>query len=113
MINLKQIQKQQGEWQNKNFPYDTNTTKLMCALGVSEEAGELAHAVLKHVQSIRGMGDIEAARAKVKDAIGDIAIYAMGVCNQFDLNIEDCIQDTWCEVVLKREWKTNEAGRMI
>ena len=104
MIDLIGIQRERGDWQKENFHYDKNATKLMCALGVSEEAGELAHAVLKHVQNIRGFSDIAVARERVKDAIGDIVIYAMGVCDQFELDIEDCVFDTWNDVIKKRDW---------
>lgn len=46
------------------------------ALGVVEEVGELAHAIVKHEQGVRGLGQEKAFKAAAADAIGDIWIWA-------------------------------------
>jgi NTP pyrophosphatase (non-canonical NTP hydrolase) len=62
-------------WINHNFP---TTTPWEQVTGVMEEAGELAHAILKRQQGIRGTK--EALEAEMQDAIGDLLIYSNGVC---------------------------------
>lgn len=101
MINLIRIQAEHRRWVDRNFP---NESLSQATLGVAEESGELAHAVLKMEQGIRGT---EAEhRAEAKDAIGDICIYAMSVCDHLGLNFEECINTTWQEVAA-RDWQAN------
>jgi len=67
---LQTLQNEQAVWSEKNFGEQPPTAPL---LGLIEEVGELAHAVLKRNQGIRtGENHIE----QMKDAIGDIVIYA-------------------------------------
>lgn len=81
-MDLKEIVEAHKVWANKNFP---DMTAEDCLLGMVEEVGELAHAVLKSRQGIRNADKKEEL---VKDAIADIAIFTMDFCNRsgFDFN---------------------------
>ena len=92
MINLNEKQEEVREWVNKNFP---NGDKLHPVLGVCEEAGELCHSVLKQEQGIRINEDHS---KKMQDAIGDIVIYLMDVCNKYDFSFSGCILLAWDEI---------------
>lgn len=89
---LTNVQRESNEWRTKAYP-DTATIELQ-ALGVCEEAGELAHAVLKYKQGIRGY-DFEKTQAEVADAIGDIMIYACGVASRLDIDVSRAVWDAW------------------
>lgn len=64
------------QWQRKQFP-DRHGADLVedLRLGIVEELGELAHAILKRRQGIRGMKDDAAFLSKRDDAIGDVLVY--------------------------------------
>lgn len=100
MIDLAQIQRDTQEWREKCFPPEHRTPELQ-ALGVCEEAGELAHALLKMKQGIRG--DRIEHMAAIADAAGDIVIFLMGLCSSLDLDLETCIGAAW-EQVARRNW---------
>lgn len=70
----KDLVEQRNTWIAHNFP---NSDKEDTILGVVEEYGELTHAVLKDKQSIRGSHDQHVE--DMKDAIGDMSVYLMGV----------------------------------
>lgn len=98
-MNLKQLQKEQGEWSKINFP---DAKKYQPLLGLIEELGELSHSHLKAEQGIRGT---EAEhRVKIADAIGDMVIFLSAYCNQNDFDLESCVALTWQEVK-RRNWK--------
>lgn len=65
-------------------------------------AGELCHSILKMIQGIRGTEEehLEA----IKDAIGDISIYLIDMCNMLNIDFESVIQETW-KVVRERDWQ--------
>lgn len=92
---IRDIQHESGEWRQNAYP-DTATIELQ-ALGVCEEAGELAHAVLKFKQGIRGY-DYNKAQEEVADAIGDIFIYACGVADHLNINVVQAIEKAWQHV---------------
>lgn len=69
---LNGLQAQLAAWQGRNFGAQQH---YEMALGLSEEVGELCHAVLKHLQKIRGMEDPEKFRVMAGDAAGDIFVY--------------------------------------
>lgn len=75
-------------------------------LGVCEEAGELAHAVLKHEQGIRGLTSQDAYRAEAGDAVADAVIYLMQVCTALRLDFGTLVTAT-AENVMRRDWKRN------
>jgi NTP pyrophosphatase (non-canonical NTP hydrolase) len=95
-MELAVIQKRVYEWKRLNFP---NSGDLHQFLGVVEEVGELAHAILKMQQGIRG--DLHEAEAR--DAVGDIIIFLMNFCSENNWLLDDIILETWDEVS-KRNW---------
>ncbi len=114
-MSLNILQDQHKKWIEHNFP---NATSDMQFKGLVEEVGELAHALLKREQNIRGSQ--ENYNEKIKDAIGDIVIFLSGFCIQEGLDLHKCVFDTWKEVQ-KRDWieyplhgvKTNIFGNPV
>lgn len=98
------LQRRSQEWRENSFPPEHRTAPLQ-ALGVCEEAGELAHAVLKLEQGIRGTREHHIMTAA--DAVGDIIIYLAGVCSALELDLENCVADAWHEVS-QRDWSKNK-----
>ena len=104
LINLSYLQGQAEAWREHSFPPEHRTAVLQ-ALGVCEEAGELAHAVLKMEQGIRGT--TEEHKAAAADAAGDIVIYLTGLCSALGINLEEAIYNAWDEVK-QRDWSKNK-----
>jgi NTP pyrophosphatase (non-canonical NTP hydrolase) len=71
---------------------------------VAEEMGELAHAVLKQSQGIRGTR--EDHDADMRDAIGDIVIYLAGLCSAKGWDLDKIVETTAYEV-MRRDWVTD------
>ncbi len=100
------LQDRLAAWQGRNFGA---MSALQMTLGVCEEAGELAHAVLKESQGIRGMQDRDTARAAVADALGDIIIYAFQVATLYRLDLGTVVGLTAANV-MRRDWVKNPDG---
>lgn len=98
------LQHQHAAWEAVNFPMSEQNS-MHSLVGVVEEIGELAHALLKKDQHIRGSAEEHDAAAK--DAIGDIFIYMAGLCNKNGWNMEGCIRRAWIEVG-NRDWTKNK-----
>jgi NTP pyrophosphatase (non-canonical NTP hydrolase) len=91
------LQDKMATWQAENFP---NCQDWELALGVCEEAGELAQCILKlH----RGMRKDEFDMEKLKDAIGDTVVFLLGVCDCYGWRLSEILETTSTEV-LKRKW---------
>jgi NTP pyrophosphatase (non-canonical NTP hydrolase) len=84
---ISEYQKEHWAWEVKNFGKQKPYT---CHLGLIEECGELAHAVLKMDQGIRGTPEQHIAAAK--DAVGDILIYLLGYCTSIELQLQDVLE---------------------
>jgi len=97
---LRQIQDEAGQWREHNFP-PADRTAAMQTLGVCEESGELAHAVLKDAQGIRGTHEEHLAEAK--DAAGDIVIYLCGVADAMGFDLATAVETAWAQVK-DRDW---------
>lgn len=95
-------QAEQKAWADYNFGEKHGTEYAI--LGVPEEVGELCRAKLKHMQGIRGFETREEFEAAAKDAIGDISVYLMDICNDEGWNFFEIIMSTW-EYVKQRDWK--------
>lgn len=100
---LDMIQQQQKTWKEYNFPNNTDIDQF---LGIVEEVGELAHAILKLRQGIRLTED---HRAGERDAIGDIAIFLLGYCNDNNISLMEIIKETW-STVAPRDWPAHRRG---
>ncbi len=101
-MNLQTLQLEARAWRTRNFK-DTSTA-MHQTLGVCEEAGELAHAVLKMEQGIRG--DRTEHLEEAADAVADIVIYLTGVCDNLGLDFQRCVEETWSSVK-QRDWVAN------
>jgi NTP pyrophosphatase (non-canonical NTP hydrolase) len=101
-MDLKTLQEEHRVWSTKNFDC---TDKIHPILGVVEEVGELAHAILKQAQCIRG--DYGAHELEAKDAVGDIIIYLVDVCSRRGWDLDDVVTSTWNQVK-KRDWEKNK-----
>lgn len=99
-LTFAQLQAENEEWSVRNFGKDVEPHWPM--IGAMEELGELAHAVLKMHQGIRGENE-EHIRA-AKDAVGDIIIYLADYCTRSGFDLEQVVRETW-DRVRKRDWK--------
>lgn len=79
MLNLNQLQQEVKEWSEYNFGDQSPELPLM---GLIEEVGELAHAVLKTKQNIRAI-----ETGAIEDAVGDIVIYYMDYLSRINFKI--------------------------
>jgi len=95
------LQYEHRQWLNHNFGPGDNQAYVWQFVGITEEVGELAHALLKQHQGIRGTDDEHTAAAR--DAVGDIFIFLMGFCSRMGFDLEEVIEETWAEVKL-RDW---------
>jgi NTP pyrophosphatase (non-canonical NTP hydrolase) len=102
MRSLDELQAEVEEWQRQNFP---EAQELELALGVCEEAGELAACVLKLHRRMRGE---KYSEARLRDQIGDIIVYLMGICSLREWKLSEVIEETG-EAVLKRDWTDRRA----
>lgn len=114
MIDLTEVQDKLWSWQITQFPEEViKILRLELALGMNEEAGEVAHAILKRSQNIREGTDINKIEELVADGVSDALIYGMNLCSTFNINFEEVFVKT-VESVLKRNWKENpENGEVL
>ena len=98
---LADLQVELARWQHSNFGIASDE---QLALGVAEEAGELAHAVLKHSQRIRGLADQDTYREQAGDAIADAVIYAMQLATALRLDFAVLLHET-ARKVMDRKWR--------
>lgn len=78
MIDWAQLIKERDEWVARNFPpIPREIPGNDSILGCIEELGELTHGFLKLKQGIRGTP--EEHNAAMRDAVGDLIIYLLGV----------------------------------
>ena len=102
MKSINRIQMEMIPWHNHNFP---DAPLWQPVMGAVEEVGALCHAALKQAQGIRTNEDHD---KNIDDAIGDIVIYLMHVCNIRGKFLEDIVENTWSKVS-QRDWKANPA----
>lgn len=88
MKTLIEIYNEHGIWEAKNFPDSTADDNI---LGIIEEIGELAHAILKQKQGIRVNED---HTAKIKDAVADVMIFLFGYIRKKKLKINALIRES-------------------
>ena len=88
-------------WQQKNFG---GASLFQMLAGVTEEVGELAHAILKHDQKIRGFDDEGKFREAAGDAVADTVVYLTQLCTLLRLDFGTLVAETAGEV-MKRDWK--------
>ena len=62
---------------------------IKCALGMNEEAGELAHVVLKSLTGHYGFGNKEKEKEKVVDAVVDTFVFGIQILTEYGIKFED------------------------
>lgn len=101
---LRELQDSHREWVEHNFPEQlTDPTRADDGFyGLVEEVGELARALLKARQGIRGTPEFW--REQQLDAVGDIVIFLTSWCTTHDIDLQYVVEKTWADVS-KRDWK--------
>ncbi len=79
---------------------------FMPFVGMVEEIGELAHALLKKRQGIRRNQDHD---ADARDAYGDLRVYGLDFCNRMMWVDNEVLLETW-DQVMKRDWVKDPVG---
>jgi NTP pyrophosphatase (non-canonical NTP hydrolase) len=88
-------------WQLNNFG---NETAMHMLAGMTEELGELAHALLKKEQKIRQGLDATICNVLIADAFGDILVYGNQLLTILGIDAEEAYNNTLKEI-LQRDWK--------
>lgn len=101
---ISEFQAEITEWSKRNF---TSQDLIDPLLGLTEELGELNHAVLKQRQGIRKGLDPAKSQELKEDAIGDLFIYLTDFCQRNNINLYQVINKTW-EQVKQRDWQKNK-----
>lgn len=95
------LQQKHAKWTFKNFGRKLGPERCLQPLaGVTEEAGELAHAILKLTQGIR---NDEPHYEDGQDAIGDVVMYLLDICTRMGWSFNDCLVKAW-DTIEKRDW---------
>lgn len=102
MLDIFGIQEEHEHWESVNFPNPLGP--LASIAGLTEELGEVAHAVLKNQQKIRGYDDMEKTTAEVADGLADLFIYSLGLATFYGIDLEEAYRSTWDKIVNKRDW---------
>lgn len=87
---LRQYQTEIADWAFGNFGPEPAMNQIV---GLAEEVGELARAVLKKERGIRG-SDGE-WHEEIEKEIGDVAISLLMVCNSVGVNFEEMLRERW------------------
>lgn len=94
-------QQKLAEWQARELPCEDDARqRLRLALGVAEEAGEVARCVLKGDQDIRGGAEVW--REKLGGEIGDVVVYLIQLATLNGLDFEECVEGAVCKVLARR-----------
>ena len=97
------LQVELTRWQTKNFG---GANPMQMLAGVVEEVGEIAHALLKNDQRVRGFDDDEKFREAAGDAVADAVIFLQQLCTLLRLDFGTLVRLTATEV-MQRDWKEN------
>lgn len=107
-MTFRELQDDVAQWSRHNFD-DKPLLGVTESVAVFHCVGELAHAVLKREQGIRGSA--AQREAAERDAVGDIVIYLADFCHRRGYDLDAIIQETWGQV-RQRDWKKNpQTGR--
>lgn len=107
-MSLRQKQEEVLEWSTRNFGEVPNTqipVRISSFLGMVEEMGEMAHAILKMSEGIRGSTAVH--EAKMKDAIGDIIVFLLDFCGRNGLDAQNILHVVW-ERVKRRDFNADK-----
>lgn len=126
-IDLTKLTVDVGEWAEENFgdvdqiganiderrkrrDPGADLGALFCVLGVNEEAGELAHAVLKRAQGIREDEEGVGQEAEM-NAVGDIIVYLADFCYRRGYDLEECVRRAWHDEGSHHEWESKTGSQ--
>lgn len=98
---LSMLQSEHKAWSAYNFPANVNDYNVPFK-GIVEELGELSHSLLKQEQKIRGTHAEHEANAQ--DALGDMMIYMLDLCNKRGWDLGEILAKTWNQVKT-RDWQ--------
>ncbi len=118
---ISKLQVELYRWQARQ-PFDSNEEAM--SLGVGEELGELAeavlemagasgrilHATLKSRQKIRGMDHRDTYRAKVADGVADLWVFSLQLLTMLRLDGGALVEGVARRVVMVRDWSLNQAS---
>jgi NTP pyrophosphatase (non-canonical NTP hydrolase) len=102
------VQNESNEWRQAAYP-DTVHDNLAQLAGVTEEVGELAHALLKYKQGIRGY-DRPRMLAEAGDAMADAIIYMCGIASSLGLDLQHEVLKAWHHVRDRNITQNSDAG---
>ena len=93
-MDLEKFQDEVAAW-HRQQPWSEDD-QVSITLGLTEEAGEVARAVLKRHQAIRGT--YEEWTEEVRKELGDVLIKAAAIANKEGFLLEDVIVARWDDV---------------
>lgn len=96
---LATLQEEHAAWERHNFGVQPAHRSFF---GIVEEVGELAHALLKSEQGIRGSQ--EKFDQLAQDALGDILVFMASYANKRGWDLQEILEQVWGEVK-QRDWK--------
>jgi NTP pyrophosphatase (non-canonical NTP hydrolase) len=99
-VDMSKLQVRLYRWQVKHFD---NQDSWRLFVGAVEEMGELARAILKNAQKIRGFDDKQKFLEASGDAIADIIVYLTQLATNLRLDIGQLFYET-AKVVMERDW---------
>jgi len=104
MIDMKlyqdKINKLQKMFEKKSRKLDSkDLTIIKCALGANEEAGELAHVILKSITGTYGFDDKEKVKEKVTDAVIDMFVFGLQILTEYNVDFEHVFPIVLNEVI--------------
>lgn len=82
---------------------DVVMNSISCFFKIVAASGKVTHAVLKHIQGIRGYDNRDKAAAEVGDGIADIFVYGTQLLTNFRLDAGTIFFET-AKKVMKRDW---------
>lgn len=110
---LTKTQAEVHEWSERNFGLVPNSQiplRISSFLGMVEELGEIAHAILKMTQGIRGTR--EEHTEAIKDGIADLLVFTLDFCARNQMEAELLLDEVW-KKVKQRDWnKNNQTGEV-
>lgn len=106
-VSLPELQRGVEAWVNHNFG---ESSRVVEALGLAEEVGELCRAVLKQEQGIRGT--YAEWDAEIAKEIGDVLIKLASVATACGVDLEFAVKDRW-ETIRQRDFRADPTGHGI
>lgn len=94
-LSLDELQRQVGDWHVAHFPHAVPTRLV---LKLSEEVGELSSAHNKRLSLSEHLPWHDGLSVKEQDAVGDVVIVLLALCDRAGLSLSEIVTATWREV---------------